>query len=197
MDQRAALSEQITKWVLPKESRLRDVYRTAPAYVETLDDRPLAAYFGSDTFGLGLSPRDYITSITIFLDRACPKQPHAEHHDWYAKVSYLSMNGNGLSAMLGNSRKILPSVTFLIKDELPTSVTNTLEASLPLYGQLRALRVRITVSYIHNPLLYDTKRVIPTNLGAIMEMPRQTWEKHFLDECHKQHPEAKVTLWVA
>jgi hypothetical protein len=143
---------------------------------------------------MNLKPRDYITSITIFLDRACSKQPHAVLLYPKGKVSFLSLNGSGLSAIFGNYRKVLPSVTFLIKDELPTSVTNTLEASLPLYGQLRALGVRITVLYIHSPLLHGTKRVTPVNIGAIVEIPRQTWEKHFVDECHKQDPESDITF---
>jgi hypothetical protein len=169
-------------------------YRTAPAYVETLDDSPLAAYFGNDTFRMNLTPRDYITSITIFLDRACSKQPHARRLDSEEKVSFLSLSGSGLSTLFGNSRKVLPSIVFLIKDEYEFAVTNTLEVSLPLYGQLKALGVHITVLYIQSPLLYRVKVVTPVNLGAIMEMPRQTWEKHFVDECQKQNPERVVPL---
>jgi hypothetical protein len=44
-------------------------YRMAPAFIETLDSAQLANYFEiDDNFEVGIMPRDYVTSVTFFLD---------------------------------------------------------------------------------------------------------------------------------
>ncbi|KAF1941932.1 hypothetical protein EJ02DRAFT_454771 [Clathrospora elynae] len=49
----------------------RAFYRLAPAYVESLQPRIVDEYSTVDNFGLGLTPRACITSITIFIDATC------------------------------------------------------------------------------------------------------------------------------
>jgi hypothetical protein len=66
-----------------------------------------------------------------------------------------------------------------------------------LYGQLKALAVRITVIYINSPRLHNTKRATPVDLGGIMELPRQKWEEHIIGELNEQDPELNITLEFA
>jgi hypothetical protein len=162
-------------------------YRTVPVYLETLDDGLLKTYFREDIFASGLNPRDHITAITVFLDCACsPEHPNG-------KVIFLGLSGDSLSAIFGGKRKIMPKITFVIKEKAPWAVPCILEASLPLYGQLKALGADVSVLY----LFRNSDRIYRANavkLGAVMELPRPSWERHIEDSCCKQYPESKISL---
>jgi hypothetical protein len=58
-----------TKYVSRNSAResAETFYRMVPALVEMLDQRALENYFRDDIFGLGLEPRNYVTSIVFFL----------------------------------------------------------------------------------------------------------------------------------
>jgi hypothetical protein len=170
-------------------------YRKAPAYIETLDRRALDAYFCHDDFGFGVQPHNYMTAITIFLDRACSKEPLAERLNPSQKLSFLSLSGEALAVLFGNARK-KPKITLLVKDEKAFFAIRTLEAALPLYGQLKALGVSVTIvfMYARYSLRTHTDQVFTINLGAILEMPRPIWAPHFVAACRKQDSQCNIIL---
>jgi hypothetical protein len=170
-------------------------YKKAPAFIETLDYRALEAYFHRDNFGFGLQPKKYITKITIFLDRACAKEPMAEKLNPREKLNFIGLSNEALAVLFGNSRK-KPTMTLLIKDEQAFYAIRTLEAALSLYGQLKALGVSVTIVFMHTVprFLARPERVFAVNLGAILDLPQLLWGPHFVAACLKAFPHYKIVL---
>jgi hypothetical protein len=168
-------------------------YRLADAYIETLDEDYLEDYFGYDNFAIGVEPRAFTTSITFFLDMCIrrDKSPGPWCYD-SGRLLTLHLNEAGIESIFGSDMSRLPKITFLITNDSPPMAITTLERSLDLYGQLKALGASIDV---HTCLTRDegpsTKSV---HLGTILEMPRYEWEGHVLREFKRQDP--KSYAWV-
>lgn len=156
-------------------------YRSAPAYLETLDAELLEDYLDTDNFDVGVSPRNHITSVTIFLD-TCTMQSKSQWGYGNGRPSALHLTDDALDAIFGfNPLK------------LPGSAMRILEISRKLYDQLTTLGANITVVYRYDNK-YGGKRVEPIILGEIMKLPQAEWEPHFVNESQKQDP--KSSEWV-
>jgi hypothetical protein len=168
-------------------------YRLADAYIETLNKDCLEDYFRHDNFAVGVEPRAFTTSITFFLDMCIrrDKRPGPWRSFW-GILPTLHLEEAGVESIFGSDMSRLPKITFLVRNEKPATAIATLERSLDLYGQLKALGASIDV---HTCLTRDegpsTKSV---HLGTILEMPRYEWEGHFLREFKRQDP--KSYTWV-
>jgi hypothetical protein len=104
-------------------------YRTAPAYVETLNTKHLKDYFDCDIFGLHLSPRNFVNSIVCFLD-LCVRQAYPR----VAKSPTLQPLEEGLEAMARPSSRKLPRITLLVKERTTPETLEILDKRHPLHG---------------------------------------------------------------
>jgi hypothetical protein len=122
-------------------------YRLADAYVETLDEDYLEDYFGYDNFAIGVEPRAFTTYITFFLDICIrrDKSPDPWHSNW-GRLPTLHLEEAGFESILGSDMRRSPKINFLVKNEISAMAMKTLEQSLQLYGQLKALTSLVSSS---------------------------------------------------
>jgi hypothetical protein len=163
-------------------------YRTAPAYIETLNTKRLGDFLDHDIFGLGLSPRDFITSIVFFLD-PCVKQAYPLG----GTFPTLQSTEEGLQAIAGPSSRKLPRMTFLVKEKTALETLELLDKSRPLHDQLKAAGATISVIYCYS---YSRAFVVDwlVDLGSIMERPLHTWASHLDAKCKKQMPRQYASI---
>jgi hypothetical protein len=156
-------------------------YRTAPAYIETLNTKCLREFSDHDIFGLGLSPREFITSIVFFLD-PCVNQAHP----FAGKLSTHQPTEEGLQAIAGLSSRKLPRMNFLAK-ERTVETLELLDKGRPLHYHLKAAGATISVIYCYS---YSSVFRVDwlVDLGLIMEKPVHTWASHLNAKCKKQMP---------
>lgn len=158
-------------------------YRISPAYIETLDTDLLGQYFGVDTFGMGLVPRDYITSITFCL-QSCMTESRALSPTPYPQAMVRSLTKEGLNAMICPSRKKLPSITFLITSGRSDKVVEILGWARTLYDQLKRIGCNIVIVYQYTSV--SGKDLGPFELDKIMDLLRSEWKDQFKKEVAKQ-----------
>lgn len=165
--------------------------RTAPAYVETLETERLKDYFDDDNFGMGVVSRDFITSVTFVLDecfRAIQPRLHGESGTYTAYTKPLQrLTNERLSAIFGEEPMRLRKITFLTKSN-PFRAIATLETSITMYTQLKALGAEINVAHYYSHT-YSGRRLVKIDLHGIMDLHRREWEHHFMRECKRQDPQ--------
>jgi len=111
-------------------------YRLAPAYVETLETRRLEDYFNYDNFDVGIVPRDFMNSITFFLDKCSrTRTSHWANSYGYSnnKVPPMQLTEEGLVAIFGTEPRRLPKITFRIRSGMPSAAIDTLQFSHAFY----------------------------------------------------------------
>jgi hypothetical protein len=164
-------------------------YKSAPAYVETLQPNVVYKYFYKDHFGLGVIPRTFITSIAFFLYPCCMhpltiQGPHSTGNE------YVSLSKKALANVLGPNRKKPPQVTFIVRGEKILPALDTIAASRPLYDRLVAAGLTVTLLYyvkLPQSQWHDPERYKPIDLSAIWDEPWREWKQYFMDECETQN----------
>ncbi|KAH3942559.1 hypothetical protein HBH53_187140 [Parastagonospora nodorum] len=134
-----------TEYMSPNSAResVEMFYRMAPAFIETLDQRALQNYFCDDIFGLGLEPRNYVTSVVFFLHHC----EFREDIDWGRPgrcLSFLRLHKESKHTIFGCRRDRLPGVVFHTSGNA-TTVQKLLDKAIQLFHQLNDIRATITI----------------------------------------------------
>lgn len=119
-------------------------YRTAPAYIETLDTGRFKNYLTEDNFGIGLVPRDYLSSTVFFL-YPCIMESRFDirHPDPCSR----DLDLEALNAMIGPEQRKLPPITFLLKNIGTRRGMKTLSLAEWLYDQIKSHGAEIIITF--------------------------------------------------